>query len=109
MNKYHAVKTDIDGIRFDSYKEGSRYMELKLLEKGGAIKDLILQPRYELQPAYEINGRKVRKIEYVADFEYYDNDKKKKVIEDVKGYRTDIYRIKKKWFEYKYDVEITEI
>lgn len=108
-SKYHNRKTEIDGITFDSYKEATHYQELKLLEKAGVITDLVLQPRYELQPAYEINGRKVRKIEYVADFEYFDTEKKQKVIEDVKGIKTDIYRLKKKLFEYKYGVEITEI
>lgn len=108
MNKYHNKKTEIDGITFDSIKEGMRYSELKLLEKAGVIKDLVLQPRYELQPSYEINGRKVRKIEYVADFEYFDNEKKTKVIEDCKGMRTDIYKLKKKLFEYKYGIEVTE-
>lgn len=109
MNKYNAQKTEIDNITFDSYKEGSRYMELKMLEKGKVIKELVLQPRFELQPAYEINGRKVRKIEYVADFMYYDTEKNKTVIEDVKGYRTDVYKLKKKWFEYKYNMEVTEL
>lgn len=108
-SKYHNKKTEIDGIVFDSIKEGNRYMELKLLSKAGAIKDLKLQPRYELVPRYKINGRAVRKCEYVADFEYYDVHKGKVVVEDVKGMRNDVYKIKKKLFEYKYQQEITEI
>lgn len=111
MNKYHNKKTEIDGIVFDSRKESSRYLELKVLEKAGAIKDLKLQPRYELIPRYKINGRAVRKCEYVADFEYYDVSKGEVVVEDVKSVatRTDTYKIKKKLFEYKYQKEITEI
>lgn len=111
MSKYHNIKTKIDDIEFSSRKEGNRYAELKLLQKAGVISNLKLQPRYLLQEEYGINGRKVRKIEYVADFEYYDKEKKKKVVEDVKSpaTKTPVYRIKKKLFEYKYGVEITEI
>lgn len=111
MSKYHNKKTEIDGIVFDSRKEGNRYLELKILEKAGAIKDLKLQPRYELVPKYKINGRAVRKCEYVADFEYFDTHKGEVVVEDVKSAatRTDTYKIKKKLFEYRYKQEITEI
>ena len=33
MNKYHAKKTTVDGIEFDSKLEANRYCELKLLER----------------------------------------------------------------------------
>lgn len=109
-SKYKAIKTVVDGITFDSRKEGRRYRELRLLEKEGVIKDLCLQPHFLLQEAYSKNGRAVRKIEYIADFSYYDLEKDKFVVEDVKGLKTDVYRLKKKIFEYKYlDLEISEI
>ena len=47
--KYNARKVEIDGITFDSLKEANRYSELKLLEKAGLIKDLTLQPRFNLK------------------------------------------------------------
>ena len=75
--KYHNKKTEYDGIKFASKKEATRYCELKQLERAGIIKDLRLQPRYTLQEKYEINGRKERAITYIADFEYYDNEKQK--------------------------------
>jgi hypothetical protein len=110
MSKYSNETAMVDEIGFDSRKEARRYKELKLLEKGGVIKDLRLQPHYELQPKYKKNGSTVRSITYVADFEYYDNEKQKLVIEDVKGMKTKTYRLKKKIFEYKYpDLEITEV
>ncbi|MBN1114444.1 MAG: DUF1064 domain-containing protein, partial [Oligoflexia bacterium] len=59
-NKYKNVKTTVDGITFDSKKEADRYSELKLLERAGKIKDLILQPKFEIIPAYEKDGKKVR-------------------------------------------------
>lgn len=110
MNKYNAKKTEVDGIVFDSKKESERYAELKLLERVGEIKALQLQPRFELQPPFDKNGKHYRKIEYVADFMYADNRTGKVVVEDVKGKLTDIYKLKKKMFEYAYpEYEITEI
>ena len=48
-SKYKAKKTIIDGITFDSKSEAKRYEELKLLQRGGAIQNLSLQPRFMLQ------------------------------------------------------------
>ena len=48
-SKYKAVKTEINGIKFDSKKEARRYKELKILEKADEIKSLELQPRFLLQ------------------------------------------------------------
>ncbi len=110
MNKYNAKKTIIDGIKFDSKKEANRYCELKLLEKAGEIIKLELQPRFQLQPKFEKNGKKYRAIEYVADFRYFDMASKKMVVEDVKGFRKmPVYLMKRKMFEYVYQgLTITE-
>ena len=107
MSKYYSVKTTIDGIPFDSKKEANRYCELKLLERAGEISGLELQPTFELQPKYKINGRNVRSLTYRADFAYL--EKGQRVVEDVKGFRTEVYRLKKKLFEYKYGIEIREV
>lgn len=97
----------VDNITFDSMKEGNRYKELKLLEAKGIITDLQLQVKYELQPSYMINNKTIRSINYVADFTYrLDN---KLIIEDTKGYRTEVYKLKKKMFEFKYGIEISEV
>lgn len=110
MNKYHNKKITIDGITFDSKKEGNRYLELKLLLRANEIKDLELQPRFELQPSFKKNNKTYRKIEYVADFKYFDNRLNKIVVEDTKGYRTKEYILKKKLFEYQYkDYELEEL
>lgn len=105
--KYNNTKTMVDGIKFDSKREATRYSELKLLERAGMITDLVLQHEFELIPKYEINGRKVRGIKYIADFQYTENGKT--VIEDAKGMLTDVYKIKKKLFESKYGIEIREV
>lgn len=110
-HKYGAKKTKIDGITFDSKLEARRYQELKLLERSGLISKLKLQPRYELVPSYTNgNGRKVRAMHYIADFEYYDHEKKRTIIEDVKGHKTREYQLKKKIFEKRYKpMTITEV
>ena len=99
QSKYHAKKTAVDGIVFDSVKESKRYAELSLLQRAGAIVDLRLQPRYLLQESFKCNGKTIRKIEYVADFQYGYNGKT--IIEDVKGMKTPVYLLKKKMFLYK--------
>lgn len=110
MSKYNSKKTIIDGITFDSKKEGRRYIELKKKQEEGEIADLRLQVPFELVPSFtiEIDGkkRKRRNIRYIADFVYYENGQK--IVEDVKGRKTDIYKLKKKLFEYKYKVTIKE-
>lgn len=108
-NKYKNKKVIYNGIKFDSIKEKNRYMQLLYLEKAGLIKDIKLQYEFELQPAFILNKKKIRKITYIADFYYYDNNLNDYVVEDVKGIRTDVYKLKKKMFEYKYQKEIIEI
>ena len=102
MNKYRNKKVIIDGIEFDSKKESVRYKELKLLERAGLIKDIQLQVKYELQPSFKKNGETYRAITYIADFTYWDNKHSKTIVEDTKGFETDVFKIKHKLFEYKY-------
>ena len=108
MSKYNSRKTKIDGITFDSKREANRYLELKLLQRAGKIKDLQLQVPYELTPAYtNKSGKKIRASRYYADFVYIENGEQ--VIEDVKGVKTDLYKLKKKILETKYGLEIKEV
>ena len=99
-NKYGNKKTVVNGITFDSIGESRRYQELKLLEKAGQISALSLQPKFELQPRYKKDGKTIRAINYIADFQYIENGQT--VVEDFKGYITKEFAIKKKMFEYKY-------
>ena len=109
-NKYHNKKVVIDNITFDSKLEATRYQELKLLEKKGIIKDLVLQPSYDLIPSFKKGNKTYRKTTYRADFSYYDNELNKTIIEDTKGFKTDVYILKKKLFEYQNkDLTIREI
>lgn len=99
-SKYGAIKTIVDGIKFDSKKEAKRYVELKLLVKAGVISELKLQPRFDLI----INGCKCGF--YKADFEYIENGKI--VVEDVKGKKTPVYNLKKKLIKAIYGFDIFE-
>ena len=88
FSKYCAKPTIVDGIRFASKAESRRYCELKNLERAGVISALTLQPKFPL----EVKGVKV--CTYIGDFSYVENGKL--VIEDVKGVKTDAYKIKRK-------------
>ena len=103
--KYHNTKTVADGIKFDSKLEAERYAQLKILERAGVIRDLELQPEYELIPSFRKNGKTWRRTVYKADFRYILAEDDSYIIEDVKGSTeviTSIFRLKQKLFEYKY-------
>ena len=105
MSKYHNRKVEIDGIKFDSTKEGERYLELKLLLKAGKIRDLQMQVEFELIPKQ--GGE--RACKYKADFVYNMADTGKMVVEDVKGKRTREYIIKRKLMLWRHGIKIVEV
>lgn len=105
-SKYHAKKTVVDGITFDSKREADRYLVLKSMEEDGTIENLRRQVRYELVPAFDVDGKHYRPVYYVADFVYVEDGKE--VVEDVKGMRTDVYRLKGKLFARRYSKVIKE-
>ena len=104
-HKYGAKPTEVDGIRFASMKEAKRYQELKLLERAGEITALGLQPAYDLVAGED---RTVIGV-YRADFIYFDVRRKTTVVEDVKGFRTPVYRLKKKFVEAQYGITVREV
>lgn len=118
-SKYGAQPTVVDGIRFHSAKEAARYQELRLLEKAGEIWELELQPRFPLKVA-STSGQAMRaaaaiagtldlKIgEYRGDFRYHDK-RDGIIVEDVKGFKTPLYRWKKKHVEAQYGITIREV
>lgn len=97
-SKYNNRKTIIDGITFDSNKEAKRYTVLRSLQQDGYIEDLKLQVPFELIPKQD--GE--RAVKYIADFVYYDIEKQIHIVEDVKGFKTDVYKLKRKLFKYRY-------
>jgi hypothetical protein len=98
-NKYHvaaALDRTINGIRFDSRAEMQRYLELRMLERAGQIRDLERQVDYILVPKHvRKDGEKCLGIVYRADFRYLDLRTNRIIVEDVKGALTAAYRIKR--------------
>lgn len=103
MTKYGAIPTEVDGVVFASKAEARRYGELKLMAAAGEIADLELQPKFSLV----VNGVKVGA--YVGDFRYVDARSGAVTIEDVKGVRTPVFRLKAKLVKAIYGIDITEI
>ena len=109
MNKYGNKKTELDGIVFDSKHEAERWIELKYLARAGIITDLKRQVKYTLIGAqYDENKKLIeRPVTYIADFVYKENGKI--VVEDAKGMRTDVYKIKRKLLLMIYGIRIKEV
>lgn len=102
-SKYGAKKTSVDGITFHSKREAHWYGIYKIMEQAGEISQLVLQPPFKIV----INDKKV--CTYIADFAFRDKTGNLHVI-DVKGMRTEVYRLKKKLVEAFYPhVRIEEI
>lgn len=110
-SKYGNVKTVIDGIKFDSAKEGNRYLQLKMLEQTGAISELRTQVKYVLIDDDRLKYR----LSYIADFVYVENGVT--VVEDVKPfskkkgefYLTPLFKRKAKLMERKYGITIKKV
>lgn len=125
-SRSNAVKTIVDGITFLSKREAARWVELTLWQKSGGIRNLRRQPRYALCPLIidladcrDVNAgivsiRRLPVAHYVGDFEYEECDHAnghsgwKLVVEDCKGFKTQMYLIKKRWFEAQYQIQIRE-
>jgi hypothetical protein len=97
-SKYHNKKVKIDGHVFDSIKESEYYCELKLRLKAKDILGFCIQPIFILSPS----------ISYRPDFIVWNIDKSVDII-DIKGFKTDAYKMKKKLFEEKFKLKIKEI
>ena len=100
-----------NNVRFDSKAEARRYTELKLLLKAKQISELMLhgEAGFELRVMNRDTGEFVVIGEYQPDFVYYDVSADKMVYEDVKGFKTPLYRWKKKHVEAQFGIQITEI
>ena len=103
VSKYRNKKTEANGIMFDSKKEASYYLYLKKLLDAGIIKDLHLQVPFVLIE----KSQHGRAIKYIADF-MYEQDGQVMVV-DVKGIKTDVYRLKKRLMAEKYGIKIREV
>lgn len=98
--KYNNKKVTWNGRKFDSIKEAKRAFVLFHEEKQGLISDLKYQVRFKLI----VND--VLICTYIADFTYVRNGKY--IVEDVKGYKTDVYKLKKSMMKAILDINIYE-
>ncbi|MNN44305.1 hypothetical protein D3C81_1585890 [compost metagenome] len=110
-SKYGAKKTQVDNINFHSQAEAKRYRELMLLKRAGEVVEVVLQPVYTLMEGKvnKATGKKISSIKYKADFlvTYADGHQE---IEDVKGFKTAVYQLKKRMFMIQYpDLYIKEV
>lgn len=108
-NKFGSRKvTTATGQTFDSVREYRRFCELNLMQRAGVISNLKCQVKYELIPSQRVDGRVVEKAcTYIADFVYKKDGQT--VVEDAKGHKTEVYRIKKKLMLYVHGIRITEV
>ena len=97
-SKYMANKVEVDGIKFDSQKEADYYCELTLRLKAREIRGFCRQAEFILAP----------NLRYKADFVVFNLDNTFEII-DVKGFKTQVYKDKKKVFEDKFDLKIKEV
>ena len=96
-NKFHNVITEMDSIRFQSKKEARYYAELKARVHLGEVSYFLRQI-----PILLTGG-----IRYRVDFiEFWTNGSVHYI--DVKGHRTDVYKMKKKLVEAEYPILIEE-
>lgn len=103
QHKYRAQATTVDGIRFDSKAEAERYVTLKAMELAGDIVSLRTQPQFILLDGFTDSfGTKHRAVTYKADFSYWVDDKR--IVEDVKGIQTPVFRLKHKLLMQRYCV-----
>lgn len=101
-SKYNNSKVKYQGLTFDSKKEFEYYLILKDKEKRGLVFNIKRQVPLEIQPAFtDKTGVKHRAIIYKADFVYTDRLTGTERYIDVKGFKTEVYKLKKKLLAYK--------
>ena len=90
-----------ESLKFDSVKEFEYYLVLKDRQKRGDISELTRQVPITILPAFtDISGVDHKPLKYIADFYYVDKDLVAHYI-DVKGCKTEIYKLKKKLLAFK--------
>jgi len=100
-NKYNAIRSELDGIIFDSKHEMRSYSDLKLRQSAGEISGI------EVHPAWELIVNGVRIGRYTADFSYIENNAL--VVADAKGVKTRDYVLRKKLMKALYNIDIKEV
>lgn len=102
-SKLNNSKITVNGETFDSEGEFIRWEELCKMRDDGVIHMLERQPLFELQPHFRhpSNPKMILAISYSADFRYI-TDEGRVIVEDLKGFRTEVFNIKMKLLLYKF-------
>lgn len=113
-NKKPVIDVDGQKTRFDSKREAQRFMELRLMERGGIVRNIRRQVPYELVPVQRDAGGRIieRGVKYVADFVYEKLETSgtwREVVEDTKGYHTKDYVLKRKLMLFLKGIRIEEV
>ena len=107
-SKYGNKKTEVDGLVFDSKLEAKHWLELVAMQQRGEIFNLRRQVKYELIPAVRLDGRMRPATKYVADFVYTDKGGNE-VVADSKGFKTDVWMIKRRLMRWVHGIEVIEL
>lgn len=100
-HKFNSIRTECDGISFPSRAEAARYLELKKLRESGDVFMFLRQVPFHLSGGEE-------PVKYVCDFLVFWSDGSC-TVEEVKGFETAEWKIKKKLVEDQYGIHITVI
>lgn len=100
-SKYRNVKTEVNGVLFDSKKEATRYKQLLAMIHANIISHLQIQVPFKIA----MDGKLI--CTYKADFVYMSNGNR--IVEDCKGVKTPVYNLKKKLMKAFHGVEIKEV
>jgi hypothetical protein len=107
-HKYNAKPCEVNGIKYRSQKEMKRHQDLLLMERAGEIADLKREVKFEIAPPLKLDEKITTKpIVYIADFTYLDKQGKL-ITEDTKGFRTPVYRLKKRLMKLFLNIDILE-
>ena len=102
-SKYRNEPVTVDGVRFASKREAARYLGLKVAQVAGMIRELKTQTEFALM----VNGMFI--CRYRSDFDYVDTRTGEHVVEDVKGFRTKDYKLKKALMLATLGIEVREV
>lgn len=91
-SKYKNKTAEHGGIKYHSGKEAAYAAELDLRKKAGDIAS------WERQVKIPLNIGRFHIANYYCDFLIYHNDGRKEFVE-IKGFRTEVWRLKWKLFE----------
>lgn len=106
LSKYRNIQTEYNGIKYMSKKEADYAAQLDWQRKAKNPSERVVDVEVQVPFQIILNGIKICK--YLADFRVKYADGREEIV-DVKGVRTDVYRLKKKLVEAQFGIKIIEV